>query len=129
MNLKSPKTTVNKSAEVLFDYMDNLQNFKHLMPPTVEKFEVDGDSFVFGIKGMPEIRLIVKEKTPFTKYVLTAASSKLDFSLINNIKPIDENSCEVEIEFEADLNPMMAMMLKKPLSNFLNGLSEQLGKI
>lgn len=129
MNLKSPKTKVNKSAEVLFDYMDNLHNFKDLMPPSVEKFEVDGESFVFGIKGMPEIRLIVKEKTPFTKYVLAAASSKLDFSLINNINPIDESSCEVEIEFEADLNPMMSMMLKKPLTNFLNGLSEQLSKI
>ena len=129
MQIKSNPTSVNKSPEELYNFIDKLENFKHLLPPSVEKFEVDGDSFVFGIKGMPEIRLITKEKSPFSKYVLTAASSKLDFSLSTFIKEIEDNKSEVEVVFDGEMNPMMAMMVKKPLTKFMEGLSTQLSAL
>ncbi|MDA8594953.1 MAG: SRPBCC family protein [Flavobacteriaceae bacterium] len=129
MEIKSKSTQVNKSPEALFEYLDNLQNFKHLMPPSVEKFEVDGESFVFGIKGMPEIRLVIKERIPYSKFVLAAASSKLDFSLATLIERTGVENSEVEVVFQGDINPMMAMMLKKPLTKFMDGLSDQLGKL
>ncbi|MGB0837444.1 MAG: SRPBCC family protein [Flavobacteriaceae bacterium] len=127
MEIKSTPVTVNKSPEELFAYLDNLENFRHLMPESVEKFEVDGDSFVFGIKGMPtEIRLIIKERVPYTKFVLAAASSKLDFSLISLMESIGDQQSKVQVVFDANLNPMMAMMVKKPLTKFMDGLSTQL---
>ena len=129
MEIKSTPTIVNKSSAELFNYLDNLQNFSHLMPPSVEKFEVDGESFVFGIKGMPEIRLVIKEKIANSKFVLGAASSKLDFSLATFIDEKSENESEVQVVFQGDLNPMMAMMLKKPLTKFMDGLSQQLAQL
>ena len=58
------------------------------MPESIQKFEVDGDSFIFGLKGMPEIRLVLKEQTEYSNITLGAASSKLDFELIANIKKL-----------------------------------------
>lgn len=81
MNLESKKSVVNKSQKELFEFLTDLKNFEQLMPKNIDKFEVDGDSFLFSLKGMPEIRLVIKEKSEFDKVVLSAASSKLNFSL------------------------------------------------
>ena len=129
MNLETKKSIINKSQKDFFEYLTDLNNFEHLMPENNTKFEVDGDSFIFGLKGMPEIRLVVKEKQEFNKIVLGAASSKLDFSLTVNIIEISENSCETQLLFNGDFNPMMAMMVKGPLQKFINTLTENASKL
>jgi hypothetical protein len=124
MNLEAKKTVINKSQKEFFEFLSELKNFEQLMPENNTKFEVEGDSFLFGLKGMPEIRLVVKEKQEFDKIVLGAASSKLDFSLTVNINKVSENTCETQLLFEGDFNPMMAMMVKGPLQKFINTLTE-----
>jgi len=124
MNLESKKVVINKSQKDYFEYLLNLENFKELMPENTDKFEVDGDSFLFSLKGMPEIRLVVKEKQEFDKIILGAASSKLNFTLTALIIEVSDNSCESQLLFEGDFNPMMAMMVKSPLQKFINTLSE-----
>ncbi len=129
MNLESKKSVVNKSQKELFEFLTNLQNFEQLMPANIDKFEVDGESFLFSLKGMPEIRLVIKEKKEFDKVVLSAASSKLNFSLTSLIQPVSENSSELQLLFDGDFNPMMAMMVKSPLQKFIDTLSENSGKL
>lgn len=129
MKLETPSVTIFKSNKETFDFLTDLNNFEQLMPENKEKFEVDGDSFIFGLTGMPEIRLILKEKTPHTKIVLGAASSKLDFSLSIDLKSVSENSTSAQLFFGGNFNPMMAMMVKKPLTNFINALSNNLQNI
>lgn len=129
MNLETKKSTINKSQKEFFEYLSDLNNFEHLMPENNTKFEVDGESFIFGLKGMPEIRLVVKEKQEYDKIVLGAASSKLDFSLTANITEVSESTCETQLLFEGDFNPMMAMMVKGPLQKFINTLTENASKL
>ena len=91
MNLESPKVTVENNAAYLFDALCDLNNFEKLMPESIAKFEVtDADSFIFGLKGMPEIKLRMKDKTPYSKIVLGAASDKLPFTLTANIEEMSE---------------------------------------
>ena len=86
MNLESPKVTVAKSAHHIFDSLSDVKNFEKLMPENIAKFEVLGDDiFNFGLKGMPEIKLKMKDKTPYSKVILAAASDKLPFTLTANI--------------------------------------------
>lgn len=129
MNIEGNNISVNKSQEDLFNFLTQLENFKQLMPENTEKFEVDGDSFIFGLKGMPEIRLVLKSKTEFSNITLGAASSKLPFTLAANINAISENQSNVKLTFESSFNPMMAMMVKKPLTNFINTLTENLEQL
>ena len=52
MNLESPKVTVPKSAQELFDLLSDVKNFEKLMPENIAKFEViDENCFEFGLKG------------------------------------------------------------------------------
>lgn len=129
MNIEGKKIIVNKSAEDLFKHLTNLENFKGLMPENTEKFEVDGNSFIFGLKGMPEIRLVLKEKTPFSNITLGAASSKLPFTMATEISEFSENKSEAQIKFNSEFNAMMAMMVKSPLTKFIDTLTENLEQL
>ena len=124
MNLESPKVSVNKSAQVLFDFLSNVENFEKLMPENISKFEVlDNDKFLFALKGMPEIVLKKKEAIAPNKIVLGAAGGKLDFSLTGNISETSDTSSEVQLVFSGDFNPMMAMMIKGPITKFIETLA------
>jgi ribosome-associated toxin RatA of RatAB toxin-antitoxin module len=130
MNLESPKVTVEKSAQELFDLLSDVKNFEKLMPENIAKFEVIGDdAFIFGLKGMPEIKLKMKEKVAPTKIVLGAASDKLPFTLVANIDAVTENSSNVKLDFEGEFNPMMAMMIKGPISKFIETLAVNMANL
>lgn len=130
MNLESPKVTVGKPAQELFDLLTDVKNFERLMPENIAKFEVIGDdAFIFGLKGMPEIKLKMKEKTAPNKVVLGAASDKLPFTLIANIDAVSDQSSAVKLDFHGDFNPMMAMMIKGPIGKFIETLATNMGKL
>ena len=130
MNLESPKVTVQKSAQDLFDLLTDVKNFEKLMPENIAKFEVIGeDAFIFGLKGMPEIKLKMKEKTAPNKIVLGAASDKLPFTLVSNIESLSDSSSEVQLLFEGEFNAMMAMMIKGPISKFIETLANNMTKL
>ncbi|WP_299115275.1 SRPBCC family protein [uncultured Winogradskyella sp.] len=123
MNLESPKVTIDKSAEETFNFLSDVKNFESLMPENISKFEVlEEDKFLFALKGMPEIILKKKEATPNSKIVLGAAGGKLDFSLIADITEAETTKSEVQLTFNGEFNAMMAMMIKGPISKFIETL-------
>ena len=130
MNLESPKVTVQKSAQDLFELLSDVKNFEKLMPDNIAKFEVIGeDAFIFGLKGMPEIKLKMKEKVAPNKIVLGAASDKLPFTLVSNIDSISDSESAVQLQFEGEFNAMMAMMIKGPISKFIETLATNMTKL
>ncbi|PKB17927.1 orotate phosphoribosyltransferase [Flavobacterium sp. 5] len=130
MNLESPKVTVEKSAQELFNLLIDVKNFEKLMPDNIAKFEITGeDAFIFGLKGMPEIKLKMKDKIAPNKVVLGAASDKLPFTLVANIDTISEQSSAVQLNFEGEFNTMMAMMIKGPISKFIETLANNMTKL
>ncbi|MGB5645796.1 SRPBCC family protein [Muriicola sp.] len=130
MHIETPKKTVEKSNEAVYTFLTDLKNFEKLMPESIDKFEIlDDDTFLFALKGMPQIVLKRKEQVPFERIVLGAASEKLPFTLSAHISEIDANTSEVMLNFEGEFNAMMAMMIKNPITNFIGTLSENLKKI
>ena len=130
MYIETPKRTISKGDAEVFEFLTDFNNFEQLMPDSVAKFELLGeDSFVFALKGMPEIVLKRKEQTPNSQVILGAASDKLPFQLQIDINSVDENQSEVQWSFEGEFNAMMAMMIKAPITNFMNTLSENLANI
>lgn len=130
MNLESPKVSIEKSSQYIFDSLSDVKNFEKLMPESIAKFEVLGDdAFIFGLKGMPEIKLKMKEKVAPNKIVLGAASDKLPFTLTANIDSVSENTSNIQLFFEGEFNPMMAMMIKGPISKFIETLAANMNKL
>ncbi|MFD2725513.1 SRPBCC family protein [Hyunsoonleella rubra] len=129
MNLESPKVSAPKTSKDVYDFLSDINNFEALMPENTSKFEVlSEDTFVFALKGMPEIVLKKKDATPHSRIEFGAAGGKIDFSLVANIS--DENDFEsgVQLVFSGDFNPMMSMMIKGPINKFIETLATNLPK-
>jgi carbon monoxide dehydrogenase subunit G len=130
MKLESKKIRVQKSPAELCSFLSDVKNFERLMPENISKFEVINEqAFVFALKGMPEIALELKEVDAPNKVILGAMSEKIPFQLTANVIQIEETTAEAQLVFEGDFNPMMAMMVKSPISKFLETLANNLEEI
>lgn len=130
MHIESEKKIVAKSQKETFEFLKNVENFKKLMPESIEKFELlSEESFLFQLKGMPAIKLKLDKIEPYNLVVLAAASDKLPFTLKGDITSVSDNESEVQLIFEGEFNSMMAMMIKSPIKKFITTLSENLTSI
>ncbi|MBC3757368.1 SRPBCC family protein [Hyunsoonleella sp. SJ7] len=129
MNLESPKVSAPKSSKEIFDFLSDINNFEALMPENTSKFEVlSEDTFVFALKGMPEIVLKKKDATAHSRIEFGAAGGKIDFSLVANISDENDSESGVQLVFSGDFNPMMSMMIKGPINKFIETLATNLPK-
>ncbi|MCW4451079.1 MULTISPECIES: SRPBCC family protein [Kaistella] len=128
MNLEGRKIVVNKSVNTLVEMLNKPEDYKNLMPDSLQNFEVRDNGFKFGLKGMPEIALKIEEVSD-KAVVLKSASSSLDFELKGLMNALNENQTEVQLLFEGKFNPFIKMMVEKPLQNFINTLSDNLEKL
>ena len=125
MELKSLISNSKLSTKNLFDKLSVIENFETLMPESISKFElIDSESFLFSIKGMPTFKLKIEEKLTSKKIVLKSVESKITFYLTGYIKESDDKNSTFQIEFKGQLNPMMEMMVKKPLQTFIDDFSK-----
>ncbi len=124
MKLVSTISKIKINDSLLFEKLCIIENFKKIMPENVSKFEIlDSDTFIFSLKGMPAIKLVIIEKKAPSLITLNSSESKISFSLKAELKKIDDDNCAFSIEFNGDLNPMIQMMVKTPLQSFINDLS------
>jgi carbon monoxide dehydrogenase subunit G len=128
LHIESKTVSVNKSAEALFSMMNSFENFNKVMPEAVEKFESDDNSFLFQMKGLPEVRLIADERVAPSLIKFKSASSKLDFTLSCHIED-NGDTAQVHYTFDGDFNMMMRMMIEKPLTNFIENLADKTAEL
>ena len=127
MNLQSPKITIPKSTSKVFDFLSDLKNFEKLMPENISKFELlEKDKFIFSISGMPKIVLEKKSEEAFNSIVLGSAAGKLDFTLETVITELSQQQSQVQLNFSGDFNPMVAMMIKGPITKFIETIVKKI---
>ncbi|TRO65554.1 SRPBCC family protein [Christiangramia sabulilitoris] len=130
MKLESPKVTAGRNQQELFEFLTNVENYEKIMPSSKEKFVVTSDdTFLFQLKGMPEIKLKIVETKEPELVVLGSTSDKFPFTLNTHIADAGEGKSEVNMDFEGKFNPMMSMMIKGPLKKFITALTENIGKL
>ena len=61
--------------------------------------------------------------------MLGAISDKIPFTLTALITAIDDASAEATLNFSGEFNAMMAMLIKGPITQFLETLSTKMGEI
>ena len=127
--LESEKVTVNKSPQEVFEFLSDFNNYERLMPEQVTDWKSTMDECSFTIKGMATLGMKMKEKIPYSAVVIERnGKAPFDFVLTGKIDG-DQQKSEVQLFFDADLNPMLKMMASKPLTNFLNLLVAKVKEI
>ncbi len=121
---------VNQSAEKLFVFLTNLNNFKGLLPPQIKNWQSAESWCSFVIEGTASLGFEINEKKPndYIKYN-EYGKSPFPFSLIIKMDEKEKLQTGIEISFQAELNPMLKMMLKKPLTNLLNMMVDKLNEL
>lgn len=131
MELESPTQVINKSSKEVFDFLSKMENFEKLMPENISKFEVSagGEGFIFALSGMPEIEVQKKETHATHTIVMGSAGGKLDFNLTALIQEISESTSEAQFVFTGQFNSMISMMIKGPISKFIETLATNIPKV
>ncbi len=128
-NIESKSVLIAVTAETLYQYLGNFNNFQHLMPPQVSRWKSTDDSCSFNIQNMADIELRMEEKLPFEKIRMVASgSTPVSLSMTWKFHSLEQET-ETRLLLEADLNPMLAMMAKAPLTNFVNLLVDKLKEL
>ena len=70
----------------------------------------------------------MKETEAPKKIVLGSASEKFPFNLTADIEDNADDSSNVQLLFDGEFNPMVAMMVKKPLQKFIDTLIGNIGE-
>jgi len=98
------------------------------MPDEVTDWESTNESCRFTIKGMPGIGMKFKDLSkPDTIVIGPNGKVPFDFDLICKVNQLQPGKSSLQLIFDAKLNPLFKMMLEKPLGNFINMLSKNLG--
>jgi len=121
MKLESSIATVAKPVEEVYEKLTQASTYELLMPEEASFRIKDEKHFSFKLGGMPEIPLKLARQTPNTQIVMTADGGSVPFELHADLEEIDEKT-KIQLVFEGNINPMMQMMVKKPLTQFLEAL-------
>jgi len=127
--IQSDKLAIKAPAAALFSFLGDFNRLKDLMPPQISKWESTVDTCSFNIQGMADIDLRMGEKLPYSLLkIVSEGRSPFQFSM--NWK--FEEAADVtmtSLSIEAYLNPMLSMMVKGPLQNFVNILVSKLKEV
>jgi carbon monoxide dehydrogenase subunit G len=123
---QSKTLTIGKPQEEIYGFLSDFRNFGKLMPSEISNWQADETSCSFTITNMADLNMTFGDCTPNDKIVMKS-HGKNPFSYDLNVHIADKgDSADVHIVFNADLNPMLAMMVSNPLKNFINTLVEKL---
>jgi hypothetical protein len=108
-------------------FAHDMRNFESIMPEQIEEWQADENTCAFTIKNIG--RLSMSRGTvdfPFRFEFPATAESKVKFTLVLHYRPNARQEAKVFFEIEADINAMMEMMARRPLTNFVNMLTQNL---
>jgi len=132
MKIEGKKVNVNASRKKVFEFLSDFNNYEKLMPEQIVNWKSDAESCSFTIKGMADLSLKFDDKTPHESIVISPeGKAPFKFSLLVNLKEdsLNEQKTVAGVDVDANINPMLAMMAKRPLENLVNVMAENLNKI
>ncbi len=128
--IESDKVEIANSAEKIFNYLSDFNNFEKLMPAQVTNWTSTAEECSFTINGMATIGMKIIDKAPCSKITIASHGKvPFEFQLFVLITETDSNNCVGQLKFESEMNMMIKMMVEKPLGNFFNMLAQKMKDI
>ena len=125
MLIQSQYVDSSTSEQEFFGIVSDMRNIPHLLPEQVINVNADEDNLSFTVQGMGSIALRVSQRITYSLIQLVPVG-KTPFQFVLSIKIAGlGNNCRVMYEIDAELNPLMSMMAKRPLQNLVNMMAEK----
>lgn len=138
--------TINYPVEKVYDRLSDLRNIEKLVNPEkfreiknqlpdapdikIENFQATENECSFSISPVGKVGLVVVDREQ-NKVVKLRGSEGLpfDFNCWLQFLPISEESCKVRLTLQAELNPMIKMMVNKHLEEGVNRIADALTRV
>lgn len=129
MLLKTDSAPVNASVQKVFEFLSDAKNIESLLPAdAISNFQSDEKGCSFKAQGGIVIPLLYVSKEPYSK-ILMESGEKAPFKYTLSILLKETgDTCEGHIEFEANINMFMKMMVEKPLTSLFVVMTKNLQK-
>ena len=129
MTIESKTVHCTCSAQKLYTFLSDFNNFTRLIPSQVEGWTVQDDTCSFKVGGFVQLTLAYAERTPYTRVAVAPAansSTSVPFKAYVDLKDNADESTQCTVVFQVDGNPMMTAMLKPKLRTAADALAERL---
>lgn len=127
MNIKSEKSVINAPVSDVYTFLSNAENVGVLLPKDeVKDFQGDNTQCSFKVQGGITISLVQEELEPNAAIKMKSGEkSPFPFHLTIVMKDQDGKT-EGYIDFDGEVNAFLKMMVKKPLTNLFNHMTNAL---
>lgn len=127
MKIESNKSTVNAPKEEVFKFLSNTENLGKLLPQNeVKDFKGTEKECSFKVQGGITISLVQDELNPSNEIkMVSGEKSPFPFKLSVHLADSDGKT-EGFIAFDGEVNAFLKMMVKKPLTNLFNHMTNEL---
>jgi carbon monoxide dehydrogenase subunit G len=122
---------VSMPSERIYNFISDFNNLKDYVPADkISNWQSSSDACTFTVSGMGSVALKIVEKTPFNLVKIAGDGlANYQFNLWVQIKEAAESDSRVKVTLKTDINPMMKMMVSKPIQKFLDMLVESFEKM
>lgn len=125
--ITSHKKQITASAETIFAFLSDFNNLEELMPSKVVNWSSTQTTCAYTIDNMAHMNMAYGKNVENEKVeMISEGKNPFTYNLSTHISKVDDGKSEVHIVFNGDMNPMIAMMAKKPLQNFVDILVDRL---
>jgi hypothetical protein len=128
MKISGKPTLLNVAAEKIFGKMSNCNHFGQFLPENINNWQSSEKECSFSLAQLNNMRMQLKitEKIPFSKIVFQIDNEQHIPVLLEIILEEKEQKTLVQIYINADVPVFLTPLLKAPLQNFVDKLSEKL---
>ena len=129
VKIESKKVDIKRNVEFVYEYLADFTHFSMVANDKIENFKATQDRCSFTIKGMTDMGLKIISRLPNESITISndtdvPSSMPLNFLIIFEFERVEPYVTKVIVKMELDANPMIAMMVKKPLEKFVNSLAD-----
>ncbi len=120
---------LNAPAATIYQTISDFSRLEHITPPDnkMKVVNADADSCRFSLGKSGEFGMRIIERTENeTVKISNDDSVPFTFYLWIQLKEMSDNDTRIRVTLHADLNPMLKMVAKKPLTQFVDSLVDKL---
>lgn len=130
-HIETEVVSCQQSAEKIFNFLSDFNNFKALMPPQVTNWQSTSETCTFTINNMATVGMKIESKTPHSKIHIISDGGKVPFSFTLDVllTPLNDSNCTGQLVFDADIPIFLRPMVEGPLGNFFNLLAKKMADI
>ena len=127
LKIESEKITLTRNFKVYINFLSDLNNYKVLFPKDkISDWKSDNDSCSLKVQNVYTLEMVKESVSKNTINLISGESSPFKFSLKIDLHEDENNICSAQIICNANVSPVLKMMIGKPLNELFNYLANQI---